>query len=288
MSSPIVTWNTTTVNGVECLVIDMARLVVPLDFDPTSGMFLAVGVPTGGYGQLPILLRGLTGDTPTFDPTVNLTVLDYTDPSANAASLTALGGNAYQVNLTMHQGAPGAAGTAELDVDAFGTPIPGRILIVNSTSDGFIYNPQLVGDRFIPSSINSTPSGNPLYTLCSVPVPAQLFDWRPDVVGQSIITGSGGWFGSNVTVDLVARLNDETAGNVVGRGFGVSDTSPVPTVLVSGPPAGSVDSYDRVSAGSAAVIYLRAERRLGTDTFTTSDSTTSFEVRVRPIPGTGS
>lgn len=291
MSDPIVTWNVTTINGQQYAVINAAQFRIPLDWDPSSGMFIALGLPTGGWGNFPALAKGDAGPAPTFDETIDLTVLDFDDPTANSASLVLLGETdgvpEYQLAVTMHEGRPGTDGTAQLDPTAFGTPASKKILIVNPTVDGFIYQSQLVGDRYIPSTVNNTPAGNPLYTLCAVSVPAQNFDWRPKVSGQSVITGTGGFFGSNVTVDLIARLNDASGGNIVGRGFGAAATAPTPTVLSSGPPAGSADAYDRVSAGSAAVIYLRAERQTGTDTFTTSAATTWFEVEVRPIPGTG-
>lgn len=277
-------WNVSTINGTQYLVIDTAAFRIPLDFDPSSSMFIAVAAPNGGLGNIPALVKGETGDTPTFDETINLTVLDYDDPTADSATLTDLGGNVYQANLTIHSGEPGVAGTSVLDPQAYGTPLAGYLLVVNSTADDFVYRPQLVGDRYLPASINSTPAGNPLYTLAAVSVPAQSFDWRPVVSGQAVVTGTGG---RNVTVNLLARLNSETAGNIVGYGFGASGTPGLPITLSSGPPAGSGDAYDKVTAGSAAVIYLRAERSTGTDTFTTSSSTTTFAVRVAPIPGTG-
>lgn len=285
MTSPVVTWNTTTINGVPCLVIDMAQLVVPLDFDPSSNMFLAVGVPSGGYANLPILLQGNPGATPTFDSTINLDVLAYTDPTANSASLTPLGGNAYQVNLTMHAGAPGSPGTTNLELSDFGTAGAGKILAVDSGVDGFIYQAQMIGERYVPATILSAPSGNVTYTLCSVSIPPQNFNWRPQVSGQTVITGTG----TNVDTILIARLNNETAGNQVGVGFSPSGTNAtgVATVLSAGPPAGSITAYDTVTAGSSAVVYLRVERQSGTNTFTTSNATTQFEVVVQPIPGTG-
>lgn len=277
-------WNVTTINGNQYLVIDTAAFRIPLDWDPSSSMFIAVAAPNGGLGNFPALIKGDTGDTPTFDSTIDLTVLEYDDPTADSATLTDLGGNVYQAAITIHAGQPGATGTSTLDPSAYGTPLAGYLLTVNAAADDFVYRPQLIGDRYIPGSVNSTPAGNPLYTLAAVSVPAQPFDWRPVVSGQAIVTGTGN---RNVTVNLLARLNSETAGNIVGQGFGSSGAPGLPIVLSSGPPAGSAATYDKVTAGSAAVIYLRAERQSGTDTFTTSASSTLFAVRVDPIPGTG-
>lgn len=283
MSDPITTWNQTTINGKNYLVVDVASFRIPLDWEPSSNMFIAVAAPIGGLGNFPALLKGDPGDTPTFDSAVNFTVLDFDDPTADSMTLTALGGDEYQANIILHRGPPGNDGTSTLDVNAYGTPASKKILIVNPTVDGFIYQSQLVGDRFLPSTINSTPAGNPLYTLAAVSVPAMPFDWRPEVSGQSVVTPTG----ANVGVDLIARLNDAAAGNIVGRCFGVAGSAVQNLKLVDGAPAGSADAYDKVVAGAAAVVYLRAERITGTDTFTTSSSTTTFKVKVAPIPGTG-
>lgn len=277
---PTTTWNTTTIGGVNYLVVDVAKFRIPLDFDPSSNMFIAVSSPDGGYGNIPALLKGDTGPPPIFDSAIDLTVLDFDDPTENSASLTLVGTNTYRANLIIHRGPPGLDGVTTLDPNDFGTPVPQYILVVNPGADGFIYQPQKVGDRVIPATISSVPAGNPTYTKAAVSIGAQPFDWRPEVAGQAIITGTG----SNVSVDLIARLNSATSGNIVGRSFGVSGQAARNQVLVPGPPAGSADSYDKVSAGNAAVIYFRAERQTGTDTFTTTASTSSFVVKVRPVP----
>lgn len=287
MSSPVVTWNTTTINGVDCLVIDMAQLVVPLDFDPSSNMFLAVGVPSGGYANLPILLQGNPGATPTFDSTVNLDVLAYTDPTADSASLTPLGSNVYQVNLTMHAGAPGTPGTTTLTMSAYGTSNAGDMLVVDPTNTTFVYQGQMVGDSYWPASILGASTGNITYTVASVPIPAQKFAWRPEVSGQTVITGTG----TNVQANFVARLGGSTTGfPIVGQGIGPVGTNSTGqhTVISSGPPAGSLTGYNTVAAGTATNVYFNVERQTGTNFFTTNPATTyGCQVIVKPIPGTG-
>jgi hypothetical protein len=284
MSSPVTTWNTTTINGVQYLVVDVASFRIPLDWDPSSNMFIAVAAPTGGVGNFPALLQGQPGATPTFDETINLTVLNYTDPTLNSASLTYLGSNNYQANLTLHAGPPGADGTSELDPTAYGTPISGLILVVNSAANGFQYASQLCGDRYVPATILSAPAGNPTYTLASVSIPAYPFAWRPYVSGQSVVTPTG----TNVVTNLVARLNNSSSGSVVGQNVGVgTNGAAFNQVLAAGVPAGSPSTYDQVAANASAVVYLNVERQSGTDTFTTSDTSTTFEVLVQPIPGTG-
>ncbi len=246
-------------------------------------MFIAVAAPDGGLGGFPALVKGDTGDPATLDSVVNLTALASTDATADSASFTDLGGGVFQLNLVLHKGPTGAAGSSGTIAgasDLSGSAAVGKIPVVTGTGPtAFAYATQKVGDRWIPASISNTTSGNPLSTLCPVGVPAQDFDWRPHVEGYTVVTGTG----ANVQVDLIARLNG-TSGNIVGRATSVAGQFPPPLVLSSGPPAGSADSYDKVLAGNAATIYLRAERQSGSDTFTTSGSTTGFCVEVRPVP----
>lgn len=274
----------TTIDGVQYLVIDVAQFRIPLDWDPSSNMFIAVAAPTGGLGSFPALVKGDPGDRPTFD-TINFTALEADDPTANSATWTETSPGVWKLNLVLHKGPQGIPGDTILTPSDFGTPLAGKIPVVNAALTNFELQFQKVGDRFVPATIANAPSGNALFTLCSVSIPAQDFDWRPEVSAQCVITPTA----TDVRVDLVARLNDAASGNIVGRGFGIVPISffsiyPVSTVLSSGAPPAASATYDRVLAGATSVIYLRAERVAGTGTFTTTSDTTWFNVRVRPIP----
>lgn len=262
----------------------MAKFRIPLDWDPSANMFIAVSAPDGGLGGFPALVRGDDGYTPDIDTTINFTALAWDDPTPNSASWTELSANLYRLNLSLHNGEPGDSGSYNLlDADDIaGTPMVGKMLIVNPAGDGFEYITPKVGGEYWPAAFNNTPSGQPQFTLGTVSVPAQEFDWRPDCSGWCVITGTG----ADVRVDLVARLNIETAGNILARGRGRigQNIDGVPTILSSGPPAGSDDEYTRVPAGSPAIIYFRAERTTGGQTFTTTATDTWFNVKVRPIP----
>lgn len=293
---PTTNWNTATINGQQYLVIDVASFRIPLDFDPSSNMFIAVAAPSGGVGNFPALVKGDPGDTPTINPVINFTALATGDSTPDSASWTLVGSNEYQLNLALHDGPQGApGGTAVMsgsDVSGSGSATPGQILVVNPAANGFVYASQRVGDRYVPASIASCPSGNAAYTLCSVPIPAQPFDWRPDIRGSVPISPTG----LNVTVDLIARLSNtntdggETTGNEVGRAIGLPAgswlTGPTPYTLSmeTGPPPGSSDTYDRVPKGQTATVFLRIERQTGSDTFTTAGATSRFGVRVQPCP----
>lgn len=256
-------------------------ILIPVD--PSSGVAQLILRPQGGIGVgVPAIESGDDGVPPELS-TITVTELAYDDPTPASAAWTLSDPGpppVYTLALSLHSGQPGADGDTVLDVTDFGTPLPYQILVVNEAADDLIYATQKVGDRYVPASIANTPSGNASYTLCAVSVPAQDFAWRPHVSGQCIVTGTG----ADVVVDVVARLNSATSGNIVGTAFGVAGQNPPPHVLSAGPPPASNDSYDKVAANATATIYLRAERRSGTDTFTTNNSTTSFCVRVCPVP----
>jgi hypothetical protein len=246
-------------------------------------MFIAVSAPTGGVGNFPALVQGDAGPPPTVDTTINLTALEANDATPDSASWTEVSPDTYRLNLALHKGADGSSGTISIisASDLVGTPLAGKTIVVNTGADGFVYQTQKCGDRYIPATISNTPAGNANYTLASVVVAAQPWDWRPVVSGQTVVTGTG----ADVAVDLLARLNTEASGNIVARGIGGSGVNSAgwPTAFQAGPPAGSADAYDRVSANAQATIYFRAERRSGADTFTTSNTTSTFCVRVQPI-----
>lgn len=282
MTSPVTNWQTAVINGKNYLVIDLAKFYIPLDWDPSSNMFLAVAAPDGGLGNFQALVRGQTGATPVLDEVVDFTPLDPDDPTPDSMEWVTVGTNAYQLKAALHKGQTGASGTSTLSVGAYGTPQSKDFLIVNPTLDGFLYQAQKVGDRYLPTTILSMPSGNAQFTLTQVPVPPQRFDWRPNCRAYSILTGVG----PNCAYDLVARLNsNDTSGADVGRGPGIGGLGPYVQTLVSVPPPASVDAYDRIAAGvGPTTIYFREERQTGSDTATTQATTTRVSVRPDPIP----
>ena len=279
---PETTWNTTTIDGVDYLVIDTAKFRVPLDWDASSNMFIAVAAPTGGLGNFPALVKGDMGDPPTLD-TISFTALDPEDPTPDSASWTETSPGVYALTLVLHKGPKGDNGDTVITPSDFGTPIYKKIPVVNATLDDFELQTQLVGDRYVPGTLSNTPSGNPNWTLGAVSIPAQDFDWRPMPYGQCLIHQTN----HDARVDLIARLNDETSGNIVGRGYGRATTGYESldqiVVLSGGPPAGASSTYDKVLAGYAVTVYLRAERQAGTSTYTTTADTTYFGVRVCPV-----
>lgn len=254
--------------------------LVPVD--GSRGVAIVMLKEDGGVASgVEAIAQGDPGVHSEIDTTVNLTMLEWDDPTPDSDVFTVLqpaNGTDPQIvrlNKVRHKAQPGDDGASVLNPESFGTPVAGRILVVNTEEDGFEYQAQKVGDRYIPATISNSGSGEANTTLAVIAVPAQLFDWRPDIEALTVVTGT------DVQVDLVARLNGETAGNVVGRCYGVASTERL--TLTSAPPAGSSDTFDKVAAGVAANIYIRTELQSGAGTYTTSASTTICAVKVRPV-----
>lgn len=261
---------------------------IPKTFDPSTQAAVIMLGPPGGVAQIPALVKGDPGKHAVIDTTINFTALAYDDPTSDSASFTTITPGTdevspvYRLNLALHKGAPGTSGTTTILTasDLTGTATDGYILAKKTGESKVVWVPQRVGDQFWPASIpNTSGTDGSNRTLCSVTIPSQPFDYRLRVFGQAIITGT-----VNTRVDLIARLNNATSGDIIGRSFGVAGANPPPNILISGPPAGSASTVGKVSAGQGCVVYLRAEQQASTtDAYSTSSSSTSFMVEVAPL-----
>jgi hypothetical protein len=276
----VTNWNVTTIDGQQFLVIDVAKIRVPLDWDPSSNVFIAIAAPTGGVLNYPVLAQGDPGVTPDIDTAINYTPLAKDDPTPASASWTETSPNVYKLNLALHEGADGANGNTVLDPGDFTGAAPGKMIALNSGATAFVLQTPKVGGRHYPASINSTPSGNAAYTLAVVNVGPYDFPVTVEPHGGAIVVGTS----SDVRVDLYARLDGETAGNIVGRALGQTGINPAPHNLHPRLPAGASNTYDVIAAGATKAVYLRAERVTGTGTFTTSSTDTDFWVKANPVP----
>lgn len=268
--------------------------------------FMAEGkilIPVDGSGSAVIMVRpdtsfvgagftaietGPPGPPPTFDETVNFTPLDPADPTDDFATLTTLTpptsttAGHYRLNLGLHTGQAGADGDTVLTpTDYSDTPTPGHTLVVDAAGTGFELSSRRVGGRHSPVTLSNTAAGNAKSTIGVVSVAPGTYDfpYRFEVEAQTVVTGTG----DNVSVNLVARLNDENGGNIIGLGFGIGGLIDR-LVLSDGPPPNSPDSWDVIPAGAGATVYLRAEQQEGSDSFTTSASTTWLNARVVAVP----
>jgi hypothetical protein len=255
--------------------------------DPTSGACIIMLRPSGGMGVgIPAIERGDDGLPANIDTTINWTPLAPGDPTADYAYWTQItppttsSAGVYRLNLGLHTGQDGADGTTTLTLAGVGgSSAPKKTVVVNNAGTGFIFQSQKVGELLIPATINNTASGLGNNTIGVVSWVSNRFDFdfRVQPIGHTVVTGTG----TDVRVDLVARLNTETSGNVVGRCHGIASTE---RLHFSGvPPAGSADTYNKVTANQAGTVYLRVEQQSGANSFTTSASTTLLGVKIIPI-----
>lgn len=261
------------------------QVLIPVN--PSTGVAQLILRPVGGMLiGVPPIEKGDPGLPPAIDTTVNFTELAYNDATAATATFTEITPptettpGLYRLNMAVHEGTPGEDGAALITPSDYGSPVYKRLLSVDAAGTGFELVAPKVGDSHSPASLNNTASGNPNNTLGVISVPANTypFDWRPRVYAYTVVTGEA----PDVRVDLVARLNSEAGGNIIGRCSGIAQTERL--TLLPGKEPGKPDSWDRVAANAAASIYLRTERQNGSVTYTTSASTTWFSMEVQPIP----
>ncbi|QDF19906.1 minor tail protein [Mycobacterium phage ThetaBob] len=258
--------------------------LIDIPVDPETGAAILYLRPQGGMGVgIPAIANGEPGKHAELDETINLTVIEDGDPTQPSASFTTLvppttdTPGKWRLNLALPKGAKGDDGEAVWDpTDVAENPVAGQIPVVNDTADGFNLEAQKITEVFFPASINNTASGNANSTLAVVEIPARPYARRVRPVGYTVVTGEG----ADVRVDLVARLNGESGGNVVGRCPGIAQTERL--TLIPGKPTGSAGPYDTIAAGDTALVYIRCERQAGSVTYTTSASSSNFSVEVTP------
>lgn len=273
-------WPTTTFRGVDYWMYDGITL---LPIDPSTGVAIVLLKPAGGavIDGVPAIADGEPGAAATFqEGPIPFTELASGDPTPGGLTVTAVSPGVYALTGALHRGADGDPTVTGIDLASIsGTAAAGQLIKVNTGVTGFDYAFEKVAERYLPGSINNTAAGNTNSLLCTIPIPAKNFDYRPLVVGQTIVTQNGG---SSVVVDLVARIDDAAGGNIVARCQGIGGTERL--TFASCPAAGSSDTYDKVTVAMGATdIHIRTEQQSGTNSYTTSNSTSRFEVWAIPV-----
>jgi hypothetical protein len=272
------------------LIISNATITVENAFDQSNGAAVIIITPLGGLGTLPALLQGQPGLPPIFrnintHPVAAGTALP--DPSS-AWTLISPGGpgvaSVYDLDIWVNSGETGDSGTYAISesTDLGGEATNNATLIWNAVEDQFEYAPLYIGSTYWPSTINSssgfTAQGTPR-TLAQVSVPALPFAWTPAVLGQTVVTGT-----VNTVVELSANIGSPT-GQQIGVGYGVAGQANQTIVMQYGIPSGSASGYGQVAANSSATIVLSATQTASTtDSWSTSNLTTSFVVTPNPVP----
>ncbi|MGQ9348955.1 hypothetical protein [Mycolicibacterium gilvum] len=268
-------------------------LRIPKNWTPESGVFIAVA-PPGGIANFPAAIEGAPGPAPVINNTT-MTELAWNDPSPASVEWTLVGtldgAPVYDVEFSLHKGAPGDAGDMTLldatDLDDGGAPTAGYIFQVNAEGDGVELVALRVGNTYWPSTVATLSNATGANALAQVTIPGHDMKVRLHCNGQAVIDPDG----PDVQVDLVARLGGTgtgtgaTDGNVIARGFGLAGGATQVVVLSPSPPIGSATGFGEVAAtASTTVVYFRAEQvGSGTDTFDTLSGRALFSVTVDPI-----
>lgn len=265
------------------IVVDNCTITFNNAFDPTTGMATITITPMGGLGTLPAILDGQPGLPP------NLVVQSVTTLNSGSAatftlSLLAPGGpgapSTYGVNAGIPKGATGPAAVTILSLaeDLVGDLVNGIILVWDELTGQFTATPPPLAVTVNASSINSTSGdGAGPRLLGQVNVPAQSWAWTPQPSASCVVNGT-----ANTQVNLQAFITNNE-GQQVGIGYGVPGAMQS-IALISGVPTGSTSGYGQVAAGTSANILLYATQvGSNTDAWSTSATTTSFQVTAQPV-----
>lgn len=276
MAWPIVQWN-----GVPHYQAQ-GEFLIPVT--PDTGAAVILLRENGGVGDgFSAIEKGDPGLSPELAPAVVWNEVAHDDPSPLTATFvtvtppTSTTPGVYQLVADVRNGAPGDDGDTILDPADFAGATPGQTLVINEAGTAFVTAAQKIPEAFFPGAVNNTPSGNVNFTIAEVFIPSRPFARRLLAHGGTIVTGEG----VDVRVDLIARLNNELGGNIIGRAHGIAQTERLS--MWAGKAAGLTDGYDQIAAGAEATVYIRLERQAGTTTFTSTASTSRFRVEALPL-----
>lgn len=256
----------------------------PAGTNLASGAGIVIFGPNGGVANFPAIFQGESGLPPTINWTIQQVAYGTALPSPNpAVTVVDAGGpgvaSILDVTIYLNAGEPGESGTTTIltATDLEGTAQAGYTIGYSAADSKAQWQPKLAGNWYRASSIGATTSNtNTSKTLASIAIPAQPFNWWPEVYAQAQVVGA-----SDTRVDLVARVNSNT-GNICGYGYGMAGAAPPPVIAI---PSGlAVSSNTIISAGSAATIFLNAENQTDSANAWNTTTSASFQVKAGPVP----
>lgn len=258
-------------------------------------------VPVDGTGVAHVLLRedggiiggvsaveqGPPGQPAGLDPAIALTPLAFGDTTPDSAFFelisppTPTAAGVWKMHLALHVGKDGEPGTMVWNpADLSATPKAGWLPAVKAGVDGFELVPYKLPEVFYPGSINNIGSGNVNATHAQINIPPRPWARRIRAQGFTVVTGEA----PDVRVNLLARLNGEADGNIVGRCVGIAQVDRL--AFSPGKPiqAGtSADGYDTIAAGASATVHICCERTAGTSTYTAAAAMAQFNAEAWPL-----
>lgn len=255
----------------------------PAGTNLASGVGIVIFGPDGGFANFGAIAKGDPGVSPTLTFQTVQVAAGTALPSPNPAVVFTPGSGDTPPNYALTQyvnaGATGAPGGTEIltATDLEGSAAAGYTIGYSATDSKAQWQPKLAGNWYVASPISATASNtNAQKNLASISIPAQPFNWWPEIQAQAQVIGA-----SDTRVDLVARINS-TTGTICGYGYGVTGAAP-PTVVAL--PSGlAVSSANIISAGSSATIFLNAENQTASANPWNTTSSASFQVKVGPVP----
>lgn len=258
-------------------------------------------VPVDGTGVAHVLLRedggimggvsgveqGPPGKHAEFDTKIDLTPLAPEDATPDSAFFelitppTDTTPGRWKMHLALHTGKTGKDGATRWNpLDLSTNPKAGWIPAVKTDLLGFELVPQKVPEVFYPGEIKNIGTGNANGTMAAIDIPARPWPRRIRAQGQTVVTGEA----ADVRVNLLARLNGEANGNIVGRCVGIAQTDRL--AFSPGKPIGpgsTTDDYDTIAAGTSATVHIRCERQTGTSTYTATAAMSHFNIEAWPL-----
>lgn len=263
--------------------------------DPlTYGVATFTLTPSGGVSNLPALVQGDPGLSPTLRNVIMTQIAYGTTAPASTWTLVTPGTSTvpavYDLNLYVNSGAAGATGSStnissapDVEGGPPGSGTDGYTLYwVNADTKWKISAAKRTAGPFsVPnSSFTTAYNGNAgSYVVASIGVPAQPYAWRPVVHGGLYVTGT-----VNTHVDLLCRLNNSTSGDIVGYGLGQTGVGPNAVTLQPSFGASiSTGSYGQIAAGASSTIFLLATQTASTtDNWQTVNTNGYFTVEAVP------
>ena len=273
-------WRTEYRDGVRWLFCNLAELGFRLDDDgQASGMFLAIAAPLGGVASLgTILAKGDRGFSPSIEMS-SFTELDSDDPTPGSVSLnllaeaTDVSGPVYGLDVVLHRGARGESGSVIINPADYGDPQLGWVPAVAAGLEAFELVPQKVPEMHWPATVEDVPTGTTAgYTMTVVPIAAAPYDRYVFPSGEVQVVASSG---TNLRVDLVAHLDDETGTKIVGRSYGVAGAKDKLS-LIGYPAAGTTSTATKILANQPANVYFRTEKQAGSSSYSSVAGTGLF------------
>ena len=182
------------------------------------------------------------------------------------------------------------------DIDTTTTALQDQYMVKwNASTSKFRWAAQMVGAT-MQGTVTGYTGNNSLQSLGFITIPAQPFNWVPDVDGQATPGGT-----VNTQVDLCAIIcstangNNINTGQQVAYGQGITGITTAqlaahtaPQVQMAQAFLGNLSSgYGVVPAGVSSTLYFAAKQvNATTDSYQVSATGAYFSVKIHPVPGT--